>query len=54
MKIVYPCLAFLPITLIANAAPFIVKDGEAQAEIVLTEDAPRSTRFAAPVLRFGR
>ena len=47
MKIVYPCLVFLPIALTANAAPFIVKDGEAQAEIVLTEDAPRSTRFAA-------
>lgn len=35
----------LPLT--AGAAPFIVKDGEARAEIVLAEDAPRSTRFAA-------
>ena len=46
MKIVYPSLAFLLITLIASAAPFIVKDGEARAEIVLADDAPRSTRFA--------
>ena len=30
-----------------NAASFIVKNGEARAEIVLAEDAPRSTRFAA-------
>ena len=32
---------------IAEAKPFIVKDGEAHAEIVLSDDAPRSTRFAA-------
>jgi tetratricopeptide (TPR) repeat protein len=35
----------LPVS--AGAAPFIVEDGEARAEIVLAEDAPRSTRFAA-------
>ena len=32
---------------VAGANPFIVKDGEASAEIVLAADAPRSTRFAA-------
>jgi predicted negative regulator of RcsB-dependent stress response len=37
----------LALPVIAGAAPFIVKDGEARAEIVLAEDAPRSTRFAA-------
>jgi predicted negative regulator of RcsB-dependent stress response len=47
MKIVYPSLAFFLITLISSAKFFIVKDGEALAEIVLAEDAPRSTRFAA-------
>ena len=31
---------------IVDANPFIVKGGEARAEIVLAEDAPRSTRFA--------
>ena len=37
----------LALPVIAGAAPFIVKDSEARAEIVLAEDAPRSTRFAA-------
>lgn len=37
----------LVLPLITGAAPFIVKDGEARAEIVLANDAPRSTRFAA-------
>ena len=37
----------LALPVIAGATPFIVKDGEARAEIVLAEDAPRSTRFAA-------
>ena len=47
MKIVYLSFLLLLINLVASAAPFIVKDGEAHAEIVLSDDAPRSTRFAA-------
>ncbi len=51
MKLLTSSLPVLLIPLVAAsanaiAAPFIVKDGEVRAEIVLAEDAPRSTRFA--------
>ena len=51
MKSLTSSLALLLIPLVAASAnaiaePFIVKNGEARAEIVLAEDAPRSTRFA--------
>ena len=47
MKIVYLTFMLLLINLVASAKSFIVKDGKAHAEIVLAEDAKRSTRFAA-------
>ena len=36
---------------LANAEPFIVKDGQPQAGIVIAEDAKRSTRLAARELQ---
>ncbi len=43
------CLGLLPLGL-ANAAPWIVKEGRSQAEIVIAENPPRAVRLAAQEL----